>query len=124
MPPDGDDNSSTSETVQIGNNPITSYHGFPDQQPESTSYLDSMDNGNSITCHKDTPDQMTSLVTAQAMDTLLCEHFLTIESWKSMEDDVSEIIVNQAIVDATIDSLPHIRGDDAIALVKTMAFSA
>ena len=40
-----------------------------------------------------------------------------------MQDDVSDTIVHQA-VDATINALPQIRGDDAIAMVKTMAFSA
>ena len=105
MPPDGDDNSSTSETVQIGNNPITSYHRFPEQQLNSTSYLDTMDDGSSITYEKDNADQMTSLVSAQAMDILLCDHAIDHRNWKSMDDDVTEIIVNQAI-DATIDSLP------------------
>ena len=65
---------------------------------------------------------MTSLVTAQAMDILLCDQSHD-QDWKSIDDDVTEIIVNQAI-DATIASLPQIRSDDAIALIRTMAFSS
>lgn len=122
VPPDGDDNSSTSEQVQIGNNPITSYHGFPEQQLNSTSYLDTMDDGSSITYEKDNADQMASLVTAQAVDILLCDHSHD-QNLNSIDEDVTEIIVSQAI-DATITSLPQIRSDDAIALIRTMASSS
>ena len=70
-PTDADDDSLNTETAQSGDNSITTFHGSSEQKVDSTSYLDSMDDGNSITYLSDTPDQMASLVTAQAMDTLL-----------------------------------------------------
>ena len=77
-----------------------------------------MDDGNSITSLNDTPDQMASLVTAQAMDTLFCDSLcLTNLESNILQDEVSEDIVHQAI-DAIMDSLPHVRNDDAIVLIK------
>ena len=123
VPADDDDNSSNTETAQIGDNSITSFHGFPEQKLDSTSYLDSMDCDNSITHLKDiqvdAPDQLASIVTAQAMNTLFGDspHLTDTESY------IADDIVLEAI-DAIMDSFPHVRNDDAIALIKTMAFSA